>query len=193
MLGWGDAPTFRRVAPGGATPQLWIALEIVAHSASPNAPGRGTEVAPERDPPMPRTLALFLAAPMCLAACGPTLGDGGAAPPGAPDDDPGLAVDTTPPTPDAAAPAEQPDAAAAFTCSGAGIAAFADQLVAAARTSCTSDGIGVVTDTNYDCLQGPIFELAPPYPAEAFGRVRYWAHYGNNFSGRTSLFQCVDF
>jgi hypothetical protein len=90
-------------------------------------------------------------------------------------------------------PSASPDAPSSFGCSGAGLAAFADRLVDAARTSCTSQGTGVVTTSNYECLRDPIYALAPPFPSEAFDRVTYWAQYGNNFSGRTTLFQCVDF
>jgi hypothetical protein len=83
--------------------------------------------------------------------------------------------------------------ASAYSCNGAGIAAFADKLVAAAKTSCTSNGAGVVTDTNFDCLKEPLFSLAPPFPQAAFDRVSYWAKNGNNFAGKTTLFQCVEF
>ena len=88
---------------------------------------------------------------------------------------------------------QSPDAASAFSCSGAGIGAFADQLVNRARQTCTSAGVGVVTNTNFACLQGPIYDLAPPYPAAAYERVTYWAANGNNYAGKTPLFQCVDF
>ena len=134
---------------------------------------------------------LSLLAALAAAACGTGQIVGGSAPPAASDGS--GAADDPEPGADAGDPPPSPDAASAFSCTGAGIGAFADRLVVAARASCTSDGIGVVTDTNYDCLRAPIFDLAPPFPAEAFGRVRDWAYYGNNFSGKTTLFQCVDF
>ena len=81
----------------------------------------------------------------------------------------------------------------AFGCDGKGIAGFADQLADRAVDACTSDGPGIVTDSNYECLKDPIFALAPPFPDAAYARVVYWAQNGNNFSGKTSLLQCVDF
>jgi hypothetical protein len=93
---------------------------------------------------------------------------------------------------DPVAPAS-PGVTSAFDCSGAGIAAFADKLANAAQQKCMSDGQGTVTNTNYDCMKDPIYNLAPPFPDAAYERLTYWAQNGNNFSGRTELFQCVDF
>jgi len=67
-----------------------------------------------------------------------------------------------------------PDAAPtknALDCSGAGIAAYADQLVAKARTSCTQDGVGVVKQDNFNCMQAPINQVAPPHAAASFNIV----------------------
>lgn len=85
-----------------------------------------------------------------------------------------------------------PPAKPTFPCSGSGIAAFADAFVEAVRQACTSDGVGVVTNTNYSCMKDTIYELAP-YPDPAYARVTYWAQNGNNFAGKTTLWQCVEF
>jgi hypothetical protein len=95
--------------------------------------------------------------------------------------------------PDPATGKAAPAAKSAFDCSGDGIAKFADQLADAAQDACNTDGPGVVTTTNYDCLKDPIFKLAPPFPDAAYARVQYWAQNGNNFAGKTTLLQCVDF
>jgi hypothetical protein len=78
-------------------------------------------------------------------------------------------------------------------CTGADIAAFADQLVNRGRKSCTADGVGVVTDTNYGCLRDPIDSSSPAFPDAAYQRIIFWAQNGNNYAGKTTLFQCVDF
>src|SRR5262245_36191222 len=71
----------------------------------------------------------------------------------------GVAIgDAATPTP---TPTPTPEAAPAFECNGAGIAAFADRLVHETRKLCTSAGVGVVTDTNYSCMQAPLDGLAP--------------------------------
>lgn len=116
-----------------------------------------------------------------------------------PERDAAVAAETTGPAyqdgrtlaPDEGTGATVPDAAT-FTCSGAGIAAFADALVNAVRQACTSNGVGVVTNTNYGCMQDAINKLAP-YPDAAYARVTYWAQHGNNFAGKTTLWQCVEF
>jgi hypothetical protein len=66
---------------------------------------------------------------------------------------------------------DAPSGASPFSCTGTGIAAYADALVAATRQSCTTDGIGVVDDTDYSCMQGPIQQLDPPYAGASYDIV----------------------
>jgi hypothetical protein len=88
--------------------------------------------------------------------------------------------------------AAPPTAKQTFPCTGAGIAAFADALVGEVRQACTSSGVGVVTNTNYSCMRDAIYKLAT-YPDVAYARVTSWAQNGNNYAGKTTLWQCVEF